>query len=194
MDGNGDAKYLTPPSPDGMLDTLKNLLRAIQIASSTTFILPDDIRLSGDVSGLAVQLTKELDLQNAMQKVIEWQNFADKMVRLFKYGLAKELVNTGVNPHAITEFEDLHINAKFKVWRPFNDYEFNQMLTILTGAGILSKESGIELTTVGKPDEKARIQREAEESIKLAQERMMAQAENNTNDNNNDKNNGDGLD
>lgn len=194
MDGNGDAKYLTPPTPEGMLDTLTNLLRAVQIATSTTFILPDDIKISGDVSGLAVQLTKELDLQNAMQKVIEWQNVADKMTRLFKYGLAKELVNAGINPRAITEFEDLHINAKFKVWRPFNDYEYNQMLTILTGAGILSKESGIELTTVGKPDEKARVQRETEDAMKLAQEQMMAQTENNTNSDNNKKSDGNGLD
>lgn len=181
MDGNGDAKYLTPPTPDGMLDTLKGLLRAIQIASSTTFILPDDIRLSGDVSGLAVQLTKELDLQNAMQKVIEWQNVADKMVRLFKEGLAKELVNHGIKKDAITEFKNLHINAKFKVWRPFNDYEFNQMLTILTGAGILSKESGIELSTVGKPDEKARVQREIEEAMKQA---VNSQSPNSNNNNN----------
>lgn len=168
MDGNGDAKYLTPPTPDGMLDTLKNLLRAIQIASSTTFILPDDVHLSGDISGLAVQMTKELDLQNAMLKVIEWQNVADKMVRLFKYGLSKELVNKGINPHAVTEFEELNINAKFKVWKPFNDYEYNQMLTILTSAGILSKESGIELSTVGKPDEKVRVQRETEEAERRA--------------------------
>jgi hypothetical protein len=68
------------------------------------------------------------------------------------------------------------------------------MLTILTGAGILSKESGIELSTVGKPDEKARIQREAEEAMKLAQEQMMAKSENNTNSDNNGKSNGDGLD
>jgi hypothetical protein len=140
-----------------------------------------------------VQLTKELDLQNAMLKVIEWQNFADKMVRLFKYGLAKELVNNGINDHAITEFEDLHINAKFKVWRPFNDYEYNQMLTILTGAGILSKESGIELSTVGKPDEKARVQREVEESIKMTQEQMIARSGNNTN-NDNKNGSGNGLD
>jgi hypothetical protein len=60
------------------------------------------------------------------------------------------------------------------------------MLTILTGAGILSKESGIELTTVGKPDEKARIQRETEEAIKLAQEQMMARSGNNTNNDNED--------
>jgi hypothetical protein len=185
MDGNGDAKYLSAPSPDGMLDTLKSLLRAIQIASSTTFILPDDIQLSGDVSGIAVQLTKELDLQNARQKVIEWQNVADKMVRLFKYGLAKELVNNGTKTNAITEFDNLNINAKFNVWRPFNDYEYNQMLTILTGAGILSKESGIELSTVGKPDEKARVQRETE-----AARNMMTNQ--NTMQNNN--NNGDGSD
>ena len=183
MDGNGDAKYLTPPSPDGMLDTLKNLLRAIQIASSTTFILPDDIKLSGDVSGIAVQLTKELDLQNAMQKVIEWQNVADKMVRLFKYGLSKELVNAGIKKDAVTEFENLNINAKFKIWRPFNDYEYNQMIAILTGAGILSKESGIELTTVGKPDEKARVQREAEEAMKQMQNAMTAQPDNSTDNN-----------
>ena len=89
-------------------------------------------------------------------------------------------MNNGINDHAITEFEDLHINAKFKVWRPFNDYEYNQMLAILTGAGILSKESGIELSTVGKPDEKARVQRELEAS---AAKTMTVANEDNDNNN-----------
>ena len=164
IDGKGDAKFLTPPTPDGMMDTLKNLLRTIQMGASTTFILPDDIRMSGDVSGLAVQLTKELDLQNAMQKVIDWQNVADKMVRLFKEGLAKELVNKDINPTAVTDFVNLHINAKFKVWRPFNDYEFNQMLTILKGNGLISRETGVEMNTISKPDEMSRIQKEEKES------------------------------
>jgi hypothetical protein len=175
IDGKGDAKFLTPPTPDGMMDTLKNLLKTIQLGSSTTFILPDDIRMSGDVSGLAVQLTKELDLQNAMQKVIDWQNVADKMVRLFKYGLAIELVNKGENPKAITEFEDLHINAKFKVWRPFNDMEYNSMVQMLVGAGVLSKETAIEINTLSKPDEKMRIQKQEEEAARKAQEMMMQQ-------------------
>lgn len=173
IDGKGDAKFLTPPTPEGMMDTLKNLLRTVQLSSRTTFILPDDIRLSGDVSGLAVQLTKELDLQLAMQKVIDWQNVADKMVRLFKYGLSVELVNKGINPTAITDFENLHINAKFKVWRPFNDYEFNQMLTILHGNGLISQETGVEMNTISKPDEMSRINRER---IK-AQERALEQME-----------------
>jgi hypothetical protein len=91
------------------------------------------------------------------------------MVRLFKEGLSKELVNKNIDTTAITRYEELHINAKFKVWRPLNEYEYNQMLTILTGAGILSKESGIELNTVSKPDEKKRLEKQE----KQAQEQLI---------------------
>ena len=170
--GTGDAKFLTPPSPDGMIDTLKELLRSMMLGSSTTFILPDDIKVSGDISGLAVQLTKELDILNAEQAVIEWQNVADKMTRLFKYGLAKELVETGENPTAITDFEDLNISSKFKVWRPFNEYEYNQMITTLKGAGVISTETAIEVNTISKPDEKLRVRKEAEEAEQKALERQ----------------------
>ena len=163
IEGKGDAKFLTPPTPQGTIDTLNLMLESIQLGSSTTFLLPKDVKMSGDISGIAIMLTQSLDIENALQKVIEWQNVADKMVRLFKYGIAKELVNNGIQPTAITDFDTLNINAKFKVWRPLNEYEYNQMLTILTGAGILSKESGIELNTISKPDEKLRLQKEQEE-------------------------------
>jgi hypothetical protein len=179
LDGNGDAKFLTPPTPQNMIDTMKSQLEAIMLGSKTTFVLPQDIKTGGDISGLAVQLTREMDILNATQAVIEWQNVADKMTRLFKQGLAMELVNSGVNPTAITDFANLDINAKFKVWRPFNEYEFNQMITVLTGAGILSKESGIELNTLSKPDEKQRIKTEEEEAAQKALEQMMLTAEQN---------------
>ena len=167
IDGKGDAKYLTPPTPDGMLDTMKSIFKSIQIGSSTTFLMPEDINMSGDISGIAVQLTLSQDNELAARNVIEWQNVADKMVRLFKYGLSVELVNEGINPTAITEFENLNINAKFKVWRPFSETEYNQMLISLVGSGILSKESGIELNTASKPDEKARIEKEEKEKREL---------------------------
>ena len=165
IDGKGDAKFLTPPTPDGTIETLKKMLDSIQLGSKTTFVLPDDIKTSGDISGLAVQLTRELDILNANQAVIEWQNVADKMVRLFKEGLAKELVASGDEKFAtaITDFATMNINAKFKVWRPFNEYEYNQMITVLTGAGLLSKQSGVELNTLSKPDEKKRLSIEAAE-------------------------------
>jgi hypothetical protein len=176
LEGKGDAKFLTPPTPQGTLDTLQLMLETIQLGSSTTFILPKDVKTGGDISGIAIQLTQSLDIENALQKVIDWQNVADKMVRLFKYGLSKELVFKGENKTAITEFEDLHINAKFKVWKPMNDYEYNQMLTILTGAGILSKETGIEKNTESSPDELMRVEKEHQAIIdeQIAnQERQM---------------------
>ena len=177
MDGSGDAKFLTPPTPQNMIDTMKAQLDAIMLGSKTTFVLPQDIKSSGDISGLAVQLTREMDILNATQAVIEWQNVADKMTRLFKFGLAVELVNSGENPTAITDFENLDINAKFNVWRPFNEYEYNQMITILTGAGVLSQESGIELNTLAKPDEKIRIKKEAEEAERKELEKQEQQLE-----------------
>lgn len=162
IDGKGDAKFLTPPSPNGMIETLSNLLDAIQIGSSTTFLLPKDVKTGGDLSGITIQLVQSLDIEDALQRVIDWQNVADKMARLFKYGLSVELVNNGINPTAITDFEELNINAKFKVWKPMNEYEYNQMLTILTGAGLLSKETGIQKNTESAPDELARKRREDE--------------------------------
>lgn len=181
MEGNGDAKFLTPPTPQGTIDTLNMMLESIQLGSSTTFILPKDIKMSGDVSGIAVQLTQSQDNELALQNVIDWQNVADKMVRLFKFGLAKELVNTKENVNAVTEFEDLRINAKFKVWRPLNDCEYNQMIATLKKNGILSLESAIELNTLSKPDEKVRVQKEAEEAEKKALEMQQQSVQQQTN-------------
>ena len=177
VDGNGDAKFLTPPTPQNMIDTLQQQLEAIQLGAKTTFVLPKDIKTGGDLSGLAVQLTRELDIVNAEQAVIDWQNVADKMARLFKQGLAKELVNNGENPNAVTEYAELQINAKFKVWRPFNETEFNQMITTLSGAGVISKETAIEVNTISKPDEKQRIRKEGEEAERKALEQQEATLE-----------------
>ena len=177
IEGKGDAKFLTPPNPEGTIETLQLMLDSIQLGASTTFILPKDLKTGGELAGITVQLVQNQDIQNALQKVIDWQNVADKMTRLFKYGLSVELVNTGENEKAITEFEELDIAAQFKVWRPMNDYEYNQMITILTGAGVLSKESGIELNTLSKPDEKMRVAKEEEEKERKALEAQERQLE-----------------
>lgn len=174
---DSDAKFLTPPTPQGIIETLTLMEEAIQKGSSTTFILPKDVKSSGDVSARAIKLTQSMDLEEAKRGVIDWQNVADKMIRLFKEGLAKELVNKGINPFAITEFEDLDISATFSVWEPQNDYEYNQMLSIMVGSGILSKETAIELNTESKPDEKIRVQRERmKESI--VEEEVVEEEEN----------------
>lgn len=160
IDGNGSAEFKAPPTPSGFLDTLQSIYEQIQIQSSTTFMLPKDVKSSGDISAIAIMLTQELDIESATQGIIEWQNFADKMLRLFKYGLACELVNSGKNPNALTEFENLDMSCKWKIWRPFSEAEYNNMIIALVAAGILSKKTGIERNTASMPDEEIRIQNE----------------------------------
>lgn len=155
-----DAKFLTPPTPQGMLDTLQLMEETIQKNSSTNFILPKDIKSSGDISGTAILLSLSMDIERALKNAIEWQNVADKMCRLFKAGLAKELVATGVNPSAVTDFDNLNINAKFKVWRPQSETEITNRLNIAKSAGFMSVQSATENNPDSKPDEFARIENE----------------------------------
>lgn len=169
MDGNGSAEFKAPPSPQGMLDSLQDLFEKIQINTSCTFLLPKDVKSSGDISALAITLTRDLDLKNAQQGVIEWQNFADKMMRLFKEGLAKELVKSGENPNAVTEFAKLRVSCKFKIWQPFSATEYNNMLISLNRAGLLSTKTAVEKNTESVPDEEQRIVKEKQENQNLSE-------------------------
>jgi hypothetical protein len=192
-DPNADAKMLNPPDPANMTDTLDFMEYTIQKACGTTFILPKDINLSGDASGLAVELTQELDMATAQDGVIEWQNVANKMMRLFIEGLAQELVNSGDAEYrnAVTEFKELNISNEFSVWKPKSEEAFNQMLATLHGAGGISDQTFIEKNTISTPDEVAQVRREteqkaADEMTKLAQTtEIQNKYKNTTTDNNN---------
>jgi hypothetical protein len=176
-----DAKILDAPSPQNMIDTLKEMKRTIEMSAGTTIILPEDINISSDISGLAVELTQEIDMATAQHGVIEWQNVASKMQRLFSEGLARELVYSGENPTAITEFDDLRINAKFQVWKPKSEEAHNVMVEAAYGAGIISEQTAVEKNTLSNPDELMRIKKEKkekedEEARKLAEQSNEAAA------------------
>ena len=163
IDGKGSAEFKTPPSPQNMIEFLQSILDQIQIGCGCTFILPKDVKSSGDISGLAIQMTRSLDIEHAANAVIEWQNFVSKHSRLFKQGLAKQLVANGKNPRAITEFVDMNISTSFKPWQPFDESTWNQMLCTLKGSGIISTKTAVEKNTVSTPDEEVRIQNEQTE-------------------------------
>ena len=171
LDQKGDAKFLTPPSPEGMISTLTLMEENIQKDASCTFILPKDISMSGDITGIAIELTQSMDIEEAERGVIEWQNVAQKMCRLFCYGYAKELVKSGELGSAITDYADIDISASFKVWRPMNQTEYNNMLIALKGANVLSRQTATENCTESKPDELRRLsvqeEQELEKEIKL---------------------------
>jgi len=165
LDGNGDAKFLNPPSPSNSIDTLKQIFQSIEISTGTTFILPEDIHTSSDTSGIAVQMTQELDIQTAEEGVVEWRNAANKMARLFKEGLAMERVRKGLQPTAITDYQNLHVTAEFQVWKPFSESEFNQMLCTMKNSGVLSRATATEQNTISRPDELERITKEEQEKV-----------------------------
>lgn len=192
IEGNGSADFKTPPTPEGMLKTLELMEETIQKGSGCTFILPKDISLSGDISGVAVKISQELDNETALLGSIDWQNVADKMCRLFKEGLSKELVNTGEKEWetAVTDFGKMQINAKFKEWMPQSDTDYNSMLIQLKGAGLISEETGIERNTESSPDEKIRRQKEKEEAQAQAERNLMLSQNNNNNNDGSQKQEG----
>jgi len=166
-DTNGDAKYLQAPTPDGMQEFIKQLKEQIQTACSTTFLLPSDIHVSGDISGIAIKLMQSADLEIASQNVIDYQNVANKMKRLFIYGLAKELVNNGINKQAITEFAKLDISAQFVVWMPQSETQIVNMLQQLSTIGGISLETLVENSPFKTPDEVQKIKRDKKENAEL---------------------------
>lgn len=184
LDGKGKAEFKTPPNPQGMIETLDMLEQSIMKGSGTTFILPKDIKTGGDISGVTVQLVQASDIETALAGCIEWKNVASKMCRLFKYGLAKELVSNGINKKAVTEFQKLTISADFKVWKPRSDIEYNNMLIALKNGGLISSKTGIEKNTESTPDEGLRV---SEDEAK-AKSTIESQTENNGNTNNNSLN------
>lgn len=175
MDGKGSADFKTPPTPDGMLKTLELMEETIQKGSSTTFILPKDINMSGDVSGIALQIAQSFDNEESLRNVIDWQNVIDKCTRLFKEGLSHELVAKEINKNAVTDFKELHISAEMKPWRPLNETEYNNMLMTLKNAGLISVKTGVEKNTESTPDEMARLATEAEEALRKLEEQQQLQ-------------------
>jgi hypothetical protein len=173
-DPTSDAKTLNPPDPQNMIETLKAMKQSIEMATGTTIILPEDINISSDISGLAVELTQELDMGTAEDGVTEWQNVANKMMRLFMEGFAKELVMKGENPTAVTDFAELRIQNSFQVWKPKSEEAHNQMVATAKGAGMISTQTAVEKNTLSTPDEMLRIQKEAEEQRALEAQQAAA--------------------
>ena len=190
FDGSGGAEFLTPPNPEGMFEMLKSLEERIQIASSTTFILPKDINMSGDISGIAIQLTQSGDNEKAKNLAIEWQDAINQATYLFKEGLSKELVNKGIMAEAATEFPRLLISAKFVPWMPKSLTETAQVLNTLVASNITSTETAVEnmmAMGVNKPSEKQRLRKEQEQVlIDNAQIQQGVSNENTSNDVRND--------
>ena len=63
LKGKGDARH-----HHKVLLILQLMIESIQLGSSTTFLLPKDVKMSGDISGIAIMLTLDISFQ---KRIIE---------------------------------------------------------------------------------------------------------------------------
>lgn len=152
-----DAKMLNAPTPEGLHEHIDKHINFIQLGSSTTFVQPSDIKVSGKTSGLTIKLMMTMDLECALDGALKWTPFVNKMLRLFAYGYAKELVFNNQSNTAITDFSSLNINATPSIWMPQSETEMAQTLVSLVSNNIVSRKTATEQLDFINPDEDDRI-------------------------------------
>lgn len=155
VDGNGDMKVLEFPKPEGMIEYINYLKREISLASSVTFIVPEDIKVSGDISGTAIMLTMKNDIAMAEQSKTEWTDFANGMTKLFAEMLSLEAGD-------ITKYSKLRISAAFTTWMPESKTVTINNLVSQRGSKLISQRTASELAPDAAPDEENRLRLEVD--------------------------------
>lgn len=152
-DPNSTAEFKEAPTPAGMETLIDSLINQIMVATSTTFLLPKDIKTGGDLAGITVQLIQSADNEIALQGTIEYQNVADKMLRLFTYGLGKELTAKGEDTTAVTRLPKLDASAQFEIWMPKSEAEIMNLLIGYKSNQIISGRTATENCPIASPDD-----------------------------------------
>lgn len=148
--GKTDAKVLTFPEPQKMIEYLDELENKISIFSSVSFITPRDIKNTGS-GGNGIFLAMKNDLALATQSVSDWAAFTNDMIYLFQAGLSLESDN-------MKRYMDLKINAKFKAWSLESDQ--TKITNLQMQRKWLSLQTVIENSPDAAPDEMERVYNE----------------------------------
>lgn len=156
-DKESDIKYLERSDNTAAFELqLNTLLRQIFLGSFA--VMPPEVK-SGDLPGVAIKLIYSPSLDRAMIDAKEFDHVIDDVQELFTYAF-------GVQEGKLTQYQALNILSYIVPYIHQNTAELIQNLVQATGAGILSKETGSELTSYGKNYEFAKITAEAKEQEK----------------------------
>lgn len=159
-DMESDIRYLERSDNTAAFELqLNTLLRQIFLGSFA--VMPPEVR-SGDLPGVAIKLIYSPSLDRAMIDAKEFDHVIDDVQELFTYAY-------GVQEEKQTQFKSLHIISYIVPYIHQNTAELINNLVQATAAGILSKETGSELTSYGKNYEFAKITAEAKEQEKADQ-------------------------
>lgn len=173
-DMESDIKYLERSDNTTAFELqLNTLLRQIFLGSFA--VMPPEVK-SGDLPGVAIKLIYSPSLDRAMIDAKEFDHVIDDVQELFTYAF-------GIQEKALTAYQSLNILSYIVPYIHQNTAELINNLVQATAAGILSKETGSELSTYGKNYEFAKITAEAKEQEKadmLYQSLKNKQNQNNT--------------
>lgn len=151
-----DAKFLNPDEPTGFQKLLEDLFKKIQICTSSVLLAADEIKITADVSGLALKMMRSAIYEKAQEDIRDYDEVADKMFALFKDGVSKELKR-------YTYWKNCRIRAEYDLWMPQSETDVANRLITQKQAGIISAETATDLSPDSQPDEHSRLEKEAAE-------------------------------
>lgn len=154
-DLKSDAKYLNPDEPKGFQELLSDLFKKIQICTSSVLVSADDIKVTNDISGVALKILRSAIYERAQRDINEYNDAADKMAYLFKYGVSMELGK-------FVLWNRCNIRAEYDLWTPQSETEYVNRLVIQKQSGIISSQTATQLSPDSQPDELSRISKEVQ--------------------------------
>lgn len=157
-DLKSDAKYLTPGEPKGFQELLTDLFKKIQICTSSVLVSADDIKITNDISGIALKILRSCIYERAQRDINEYNDAADRMAYLFKHGVSVELGR-------FVRWNRCNIRAEYDLWSPQSDTEYVNRLVVQKQSGIISSQTATQLSPDSQPDELARISREIPKEV-----------------------------
>ncbi len=151
MGKDDDAGFMNRPDASHSFELQLNTLLK-HIFAGGFMVMPPEVK-SGDLPGVAIKLIYSPSLERAMIDCKEFDNAINDMKELFLYGY-------GVEKEKMTQYTNLKIFSWAVPYIHQNESELINNLVQACGAGILSKQTGSELTGFDKNNEFDRIMRE----------------------------------
>lgn len=168
-ESQGDAKYLTPEEPVGIQNLLKDLRKEIQLQSGVVLLDPEDIKTGSDMSGLALKMMMSTAYEKALLDARFYDDIADKVTRLFKYGV-------GIEKAKSAQYNRLIIRGEFDVWMPQSESSITNDIAVLLQNGGISIETATEKSSYSAPDEMQRLKAERDELWAREDQKLSAKA------------------
>lgn len=154
---DSDAKLLQADESKNITNFMDFLLREIFRGSCTISFSPETVKTSGDLPGITVKLLFSAAVEKAMEQAKEWDDFIDRMIRLFTYGI-------GIESGNLAQFERLKIFGKIDPYIPQNTTEIINNLNSSVGENKISGKTYREVHPYSKADEDNRIEKEIEKT------------------------------